>query len=192
MENRVEAKPMSKWLIYSLFILKFLLGLYLIYWTVYMTLQSDVGTDNDNAFLSNYHAVDDNYNQMTIDNAKFASKYNIKFDLNGHEIVGLSYEDIFLPQRSVQERKTRKNILKVGENNFNVLVQDKAGNMVKDAKIKMLVTRATNHTQDVHLDFLEGNKQKFTIQSKGYWNITGTVEVGDDIGRFYIKTNAAE
>ena len=29
-----------------------------------MTLQSDVGKDDDNAFLSNYHNIDDNYNKL--------------------------------------------------------------------------------------------------------------------------------
>ena len=192
METKTEAKPMPKWLIYGLFILKFVLGLYLIYWTVYMTLSSDVGADNDNAFLSDYHSVDDNFNQIVIENKKFAMNYNIKFDLNGQEIIGLSYEDIFLAQRSIQKRKIRKNILKVGENNFDILVQDKSGNIIKDAKITMLVTKATNHTQDVHLTFNEGTKQTFNIKSIGYWNITGTVEAGDNIGRFYIKTNAAK
>ena len=192
METKTEAKSMPKWLIYGLFILKFFLGLYLIYWTVYMTLSSDVGADNDNAFLSDYHSVDDNFNQIVMENHKFSVKYNIKFDLNGQEIIGLSYHDIFLPQRSVQERKIRKNILNVGENNFNVLVQDKSGKIIKDAKITMLVTKATNHTQDVHLNFKDTSKEKFQIKSIGYWNITGTVTVGDNIGRFYIKTNASK
>ena len=192
METKTEAKPMPKWLIYGLFILKFVLGLYLIYWTVYMTLSSDVGADNDNAFLSDYHSVDDNFNQIVIENKKFALNYNIKFDLNGQEIIGLSYDDIFLAQRSIQKRKIRKNILKVGENNFNVLVQDKSGKIIKDAKVNMLVTKATNHIQDVHLNFNDTSKKKFQIKSIGYWNITGTVTVGDNIGRFYIKTNAAK
>ena len=50
MENKIENKPMPKWLVYTLFILKFILSLALIFWTVYMTLQSDVGQDDDNAF----------------------------------------------------------------------------------------------------------------------------------------------
>jgi len=49
--NKEEKKPMPKWLIYTLFIGKFGLSLALIWWTVYMTLQSDVGKDDDNAFL---------------------------------------------------------------------------------------------------------------------------------------------
>ncbi len=52
MENNTQNKPMPKWLIYSLFIIKFLLGLGLIYWTIYVTLQSNVGEDDDHAFLS--------------------------------------------------------------------------------------------------------------------------------------------
>ena len=82
MENIKVKKPMPKWLIYTLFILKFVSGLGLIFWTVYMTLQSDVGKDDDNAFLSTYHSIDDNYNKIIEQNNEFNSKYNIKFLFN--------------------------------------------------------------------------------------------------------------
>ena len=127
MANNIEKKPMAKWLIYSLFIIKFIIGLLLIWWTVYMTLLSDVGEDEDNAFLSSYHTVDRDFNQIIKDNQLFNSKYNIKFQFNDEIILGLSYQDMFLGQRSIQKRKTRKNILKVGKNIFNIQVQDKNG-----------------------------------------------------------------
>jgi hypothetical protein len=185
-----EKKPMPKWLIYGLFILKFLVGLYLIYWTVYMTLQSDVGKDDDNAFLNTYHKVDRGFNQIANDNIKFANKYNIKFSLNKEEILGLSYEDVFLAQRAIQNRKIRKNILKVGKNSFTIKVQDKQGNEIKNKIINMLITKSTNHTEDVKLQFNNEDTKTFEIKSKGYWNITGTIDVDDQKGSFYIKTNA--
>ncbi|MEA3554674.1 MAG: hypothetical protein U9R39_09810 [Campylobacterota bacterium] len=185
-----ENKPMPKWLIYSLFILKFVLGLGLIYWTIYMTLQSDVGEDDDNAFLSSYHQVDDSFNKIVADNKIFETVYNIKFDLNDETIIGLSYDDIFLSQRAIQNRKTRKNILKVGDNNFNINVQDKNGNEIKDVKIDILVTKSTNHKEDIKLFFNNENTKNFKINSIGYWNITGTIEVDKYKGTFYIKTNA--
>ena len=190
MKNNTEKKPMPKWLIYSLFLLKFVLGLGLIYWTIYMTMQSDVGADDDNAFLSTYHNVDRDFNQIITNNNLFESKYNVKFEINNETIVGLSYNDIYLSQRVIAERKIRKNILKVGDNIFTVKVQDKNGNEIKNKNINVLVTKTTNHLEDVKLEFSNDDIKKFKIKSKGYWNITGTVEVDGIKGTFYIKTNA--
>jgi len=190
MGNRTEEKPMPKWLIYSLFIIKFVFGLVLIYWTIYMTLQSDVGQDDDNAFLSTYHNVDDNYNKIIKNNQIFNSKYNIKFQFNEEVIIGLSLEDVFLAQRAIQQRKIRKNILKVGQNSFNIQIQDKNGNKIENSKIEILITKSTNHLEDVKLSYNNENIKEFEIKSIGYWNITGTVEVDGNKGTFYIKTNA--
>ncbi len=190
MTNKEQNKPMPKWLIYSLFIIKFVFGLALIYWTIYMTLQSDVGQDDDNAFLSTYHNVDDNYNKIIKNNQIFNSKYNIKFQLNDETIIGLSLEDVFLAQRAIQQRKIRKNILKVGQNSFNIQIQDKNGNKIENSKIEILITKSTNHLEDVKLSYNNENIKEFEIKSIGYWNITGTVEVDGNKGTFYIKTNA--
>ena len=183
-------KPMGKPLLYSLFILKFVLGLGLIYWTIYMTLKSDVGQDDDNAFLSTYHDVDMNFNKILSQNAEFDNKYNIKFQFNNETIIGLSHKDVFLGQRVIQERKTRKNIIKVGDNKFFILVQDKNGNEIKNKKVEILVTKNTTHTEDVKLLFNNEDTKEFKVNSKGYWNITGTIEVDGSKGSFYIKTNA--
>ncbi len=180
---------MSKPLLYGIFIIKFLFGLGLIIWTVMMTLSSDVGQDDDNAFLSTYHKVDDNFNKMTIDNANFEKKYNIKLELNDEIIYGMDMQDVFLAQRAIKIRKNRKNILKVGENNFKYAVQTKDGTEVKNAKLTMLVTMTTNHTYDKKLEF-KSNTEVFKLVKEGYWNITGTVEIGNDKGYFFIKTNA--
>ena len=188
--NRKESKPMPKWLIYGLFILKFLIGLYLIYWTVYMTFQSDVGQDEDNAFLNTYHKIDRGFNEIAKQNIDFATKYNIKFNLNNEKIIGLSYDDVFLAQRVIKDRNIRKNILKVGTNKFTIQVQDKQGNEIKNKTINILITKSTNHLEDIKLKFINEDSKTFMIKSKGYWNITGTVEVDGLKGSFYIKTNA--
>jgi len=188
-ENKKENKPMPKWLIYTLFILKFVLGLGLIWWTVYMTFQSDVGLDDDNAFLSNYHNIDDNYNTLMQENDEFNSKYNVKFVFNKEVIVGLTHQDVYLSQRVIQKRKIRKDIINVGENTFSVFIQDKEGNKVKTNNIEILVTKNTTHTEDVKLHYVNEETKTFTINSKGYWNITGVVETNGSKGYFYIKTN---
>jgi hypothetical protein len=188
--NTNENKPMPKWLIYTLFVLKFLLGLSLIYWTVYMTFTSDVGKDADNAFLSTYHNVDRDFNKIVQNDKIFDSLYNIKFQLNDTQILGISYKDIYLSQRIVANRKIRKNILKVGDNSFSIYIQDKKGNTIKNKTINMLITKSTTHEEDIKLTFKNEDTKKFQIKSIGYWNITGTVEVDGQKGTFYIKTNA--
>jgi len=190
MENKKENKPMSKWLIYSLFILKFFLGLALIWWTVYMTLQSDVGKDDDNAFLSSYHDIDNNYNKLVENNNKFNAKYNVKFVFNGQEIYGISHEDVYFSQRVLKERKTRKDMINVGKNIFSVYIQDKNGNPITKSTIEILVTKNTTHTEDVRLKFTNEQSKTFDIKSLGYWNITGAVTIDGLKGTFYIKTNA--
>jgi hypothetical protein len=189
MENN-EKKPLSKGFIYSMFLLKFISGLGLIYWTIYMTLKSDVGKDEDNAFLSTYHEIDRDYNAMIKQNNDFEKKYNIKFELNNELIIGLTYKDIYLSQRVIQKRKIRKDIIKVGNNKFSIQIQDKNGNTLNNKKINILITKNTNHTEDVKLEFINENIKEFKINSMGYWNITGTVEVDKYKGFFYIKTNA--
>jgi len=183
-------KPMNKWLLYTIFVAKFISGLGLIVWTIYMTMQSDVGEDNDNAFLSTYHSIDDNYNDMIISNTKLNSKYLITFNLNKEVIKGLSHEDIFLSQRAVEKRQTRKNILILGDNNFSINITDKSGNIIKDTDTKMLITMATNHKYDKRIEFKDNQNKIFNFNRAGYWNITGTVRVNNEKGYFYIKTNA--
>lgn len=188
-----EKKPMSKGMIYTLFTLKFLLGLGFIIWTVYMTLQSDVGEDEDNAFLSTYHNIDDRYNDIVEANDKLNEKYNIVFTLNNETINEISHKDVFLAQRAISQRKTRKDILKVGENNFNVTVTDKAnGTQIDNVELDMLVTMATTHEYDKKLKFENGSSDKFDLQRIGFWNITGTVTINGEKGFFFIKTNAVK
>ena len=78
----------------------------------------------------------------------------------------------------------------MGENIFSIYIQDKDGNEIDKSNIEILVTKNTNHKEDVKLSFVNEEVKKFEIKSKGYWNITGTVEVKGSKGYFYIKTNA--
>jgi len=185
-----DKRFMRKEYVYTLFVLKFLLGIGLIYWTIATTMKSDVGQDADNAFLSTYQDVDRNYNNMMESNKIFGSKYNVKFLFNNQEVVGLSIEDVFLAQRSIQARKDRKDMVNVGENKFKILVQDKDGNDITNKTVKILVTKNTTHTEDVKLEYQNEDTKEFIINSIGYWNITGTIDIQGDKGFFYIKTNA--
>lgn len=185
-----DKRFMRKEFVYTLFVLKFLLGIGLIWWTISMTMSSDVGKDDDNAFLSNYHEVDKEYNNMIKQNNAFEEKYNVKFLLNDEEIIGLTYQDVFLSQRAIQKRKTRKDIVKIGQNKFSVLVQTKDGKTITKKNVEILLTKNTTHEYDVKLQYANEDTKEFLIDSIGYWNITGTITIGDDKGFFYLKTNA--
>ncbi len=181
---------MSKPLLYGIFVIKFVFGLGLIWWTIAMTLSSDVGEDEDNAFLSTYHDVNDNFNTMIIDNAKFEAKYKVVFYFNNDKIDGLTIKDVYLGQRAIKSRKERGDILNVGKNNFKYEITTLDGKKVENVKLNMLVTMTTNHKYDKKLEFKNNNSENFEIVKKGYWNITGTVGVDSNKGYFFIKTNA--
>jgi len=185
-----DKRLMRKEYVYILFVLKFLLGIALIYWTIATTLTSDVGKDADNAFLSTYRDVDRDFNKLMLQNKSFESKYNIKFVFNNQEIFGLSHEDVFLSQRAVQARTIRKDMVNVGKNEFSIFIQDKQGNVISNKYINILVTKNTTHAEDVKLKYKNEDTKTFDIHSIGYWNITGSVEVDGEKGFFYIKTNA--
>ena len=183
---------MSKRTIYTLFIAKFVFSLSLIFWTIWMTLGAGVGQDTDLTFNSYYHDVDENFNQIITNNNKFSNKYAIEFKMNDFLIDSLTYEDIYLSQRVINDRKERKNILAVGENNFTLQIKDKNTNQpIKDFTAKITLTMPSTHAHNQDLTF-GGNIQQKTIQiqNKSYWNVMGEINVGDDIGRFYLKTNA--
>jgi hypothetical protein len=181
---------MKRPVLYGIFILKFFFGLGLIIWTVMMTISSDVGQDDDNAFLSSYHDVDDNFNNMIISNIKFKNKYNLEFNINDTVVKGLMIDDIYLSQRVIKKRDIRKNLLKVGKNTFSYKITTKDNKIIKDVKVNILVTMTTNHTFDKKLNFKDKEIEIFTIDKQGYWNITGTIEIGKFKGYYFIKTNS--
>ena len=169
----------------------FFFTLAMIIWTVVQAIKADVGADEDNAFLSTYHDVDKNFNNMNISNKIFNNKYNVKFNLNGKVIQGLDIQDVFLGQRTIKERKIKKDLINIGKNSFSVVVTNKQGKIVQNVTISMLITKAISHKFDKHLTFTDKKQtQEFNIDEIGYWNITGIVVVGTHKGYFYIKTNA--
>lgn len=189
--GKKEYKYMSKRTVYTLFIAKFFFSLALIFWTIYMTLGAGVGSDDDNAFMSYYKEVDESYNKIMFQNKLFEQKYHVGIVINGLEFKELTSQDIFLSTRVIQKRKTRKNILKVGQNSFKVTVRDKkTGEIVAGMKTQIVLTRPSTH-EDNKVFQLDNNEEvKERINKKSYWNIMGTISNGAFEGKFYIKTNA--
>lgn len=175
--------------IYIKFAIIFFFTLGMIVWTIMQTVKAGVGLDNDNAFLSTYHDVDRDFNKMNINNIKFSNKYDIVFDFNNNIVNGLTIEDVFLSQRVIKDRTLRKNMINKGDNNFRVKVYDKNKNLVDNVTVDMVVTKSTTHDFDTKLVFKNNDLKKFVVDSVGFWNITGTVNIGELKGYFYIKTN---
>jgi len=177
------------WLLFFFVIFGFTLGM--IVWTVKSAVNTPVYEDR--SFLSSYHIVDEDYNNMIEDNKKFLENYNISFDINDNR-VGLDVSDMFLGRRYLEKSHKHKDFLKVGKNNISISIKDKnSSNVVKNAKIELLLTRAIDSKEDKEIKSfdLRDNKYKTEIEVplKGYWNLIGKVTVDKDVGYFFVKTN---
>jgi len=183
---------MSKRTLYAIFIGKFIFSLTLIFWTVWMTLGAGVGKDNDTTFMGYYKDVDEDFNSIIEHNNLFSQKYDLEVKINGFIVDSLTYEDIYLSQRVINERKIRRDILSVGKNKVEIIVRDKATKEKIDAiDGKIVLTMPSTHDFNQELVFAKSAMaQDFELTKKSYWNIMGSIQVGDDIGRFYLKTNA--
>ena len=183
---------MSKRTTYIIFLAKFTLSLFLIFWTIKMTLTAGVGTDDDNSFLSNYHEVDKNYNKIMSDNINFTNKYDTIIKINNALINEMSYKDIYLSQRAIHDRKNRKNILKLLNNTISISIVDKkTKKLIKNIDANIVFTRPSTHNGDVKIQLNNSKEIKnFKINKSAYWNIMGNVKIGKDEGNFFIKTNS--
>lgn len=183
---------MSKRTLYAIFIGKFLFSITLIAWTIFMTLGAGVGKDNDNTFMEYYHDVDANFNKIMASNDRFSAKYDVEIKINDYILNNLAYSDIYLSQRVINDRKEKKNILSTAKNNISITVKDKTTHQVIDKiNAKVLFTMPSTHEFNKELDLPKSNEIKtVALDKKSYWNIMGSIQIGDEIGKFYLKTNA--
>ncbi|WP_421715914.1 hypothetical protein [Arcobacter arenosus] len=158
----------------------------MIVWTIMSA--SKVPVNKDETFLTSYQDVDNNYNKIVHSNENFENKYDFKLSVNGKQF-GLVYKDMFLAQRVIEKVSKHKDIFNFGtKNEVNITVSDKkTGKNIENFDVKLRISRPTNH--DATMDFNE-KQFKVDLPLKGNWNITGQVKVADDIGYFYIKSNA--
>lgn len=166
----------------------------MIVWTIYSTAQ--VPIHKDKSFLSTYHDVDRDYNKIVLSNVEFEKKYDFKIYINNKEF-GLDYKDMFLAQRAIELKSNHKDIFKVSENSIKVLVTNRnSGEVVDGLDVKLQITVPTNDSNIINLSsdkFTFNNGEyisSFTLPYKGNWNITGRFTIDQDIGYFYIKSNA--
>lgn len=166
----------------------------MIVWTINSAIK--VPIQKDETFMSSYHDVDRDYNKIVESNNNFEKKFNFNIKINEKDF-GLVYKDMFLGQRVIEEKSLHKNTFKLGNNDIVISVKEKQSKqLIKDIKIKLRLSRPTNHGNT--MDFTEENfNTKKGINAlnvdlglKGNWNITGQIIIGNDIGYFYIKSNA--
>lgn len=166
----------------------------MIIWTIMQA--TKVPVNKDETFMSSYHDVDENYNNIVSSNQEFEKKYDFILKVNEKEF-GLNFNDMFLAQRVIEKESKHKDIFLHGANKIYLNIKDKATNkIVENFEIKLRISRPTSH--DKTMDFtkkdfiLEESTHLLNVELplKGNWNITGQVKIGSDIGYFYLKSNA--
>ena len=163
----------------------------MIVWTIVSAVNTPV--HEDKSFLSTYHNVDGDFNDIVASNERFSNKYNIKIKINDKVFDKLLINDVFLSQRVIDDKSTHKDIFKKGSNSINFELNDKNGLAVNNAKINFKVTRTTNSYSDIDINNNENGNYSFAFElvKEGNWNITGTIDTSDgEKGYFYIKSNA--
>ncbi|RXJ68827.1 hypothetical protein CRV08_05160 [Halarcobacter ebronensis] len=166
----------------------------MIVWTIHSALK--VPVHKDESFLSTYHDVDRDYNKIVSSNIDFEKKYDFKIYINNKEF-GLDFKDMFLAQRVIEEKSNHKDIFRTTQNVIKAVVLDKeSGEVIKNLDIQLQITVPTNDSHIVNLtstEFTFNNGEylaKFPLPYKGNWNITGKFSIDQNIGYFYIKSNA--
>jgi len=185
-------KKYQLWLLFFFAIFAFTFSM--IIWTVMSASKVDI--NEDKSFASSYHIVDDKFNDMMRSSEKFKKLYDAKLIINSQE-KNLNIDDVFLSQRALENKSKNKNMLRVGQNSIEIILKDKSSSQpIADAKIELLITRATVNHDDIKItDFQYENgiyKANTNINIEGNWNITGYIKINDDKGYFYYKTKSVK
>jgi len=163
----------------------------MIVWTVKSAVETPVYEDK--SFLSSYHIVDDNFNEIVAKNHRFKMRYDVKIKVNDRT-VGMEFKDAFLGYRSLEKQSTNQDMLLVGDNAISIVITNKkSSQIVSDANISLQITRAIEDMYDIDLNAFKYENDSYNAKAKidlaGNWNIIGKIQVLDDIGYLYIKSN---
>ena len=180
------------WPLLFIGIFSFTLGM--IVWTIHSAIQ--VPVNEDKAFQKSYHEMDRDYNNIVTSNANFTNKYDFNMTINKRDF-GLIIQDMFLAQRAIEEKSNHKDTFIHGKNSLIVLIKDKkSGSIIKNVEISLRISRPTNHNNTMDFENKDfnltnaGYQLDVELPLKGNWNATGSFKVDDNIGYFYIKSNA--
>ena len=163
----------------------------MIVWTVKSAVETPVYKDK--SFLSSYHIVDDNFNEIVAKNHRFNMRYDVKIKVNDRT-VGMEFKDAFLGYRSLEKQSINQDMLVVGDNAISIVITNKkSSQIVSDANISFQITRAIEDMYDIDLNTFKYENDSYNTKAKidlaGNWNIIGKIKVLDDTGYLYIKTN---
>jgi hypothetical protein len=189
MENQKKGiQKYHLWLLFFFAIFGFTFSM--IVWTVKSAVETPVY--DDKSFMTSYHDVDDNFNQMMLENHQFNKKYESKVTINGR-MVGMEVSDILYGQRSLKKKSNNQEMLQLGENSLSVRITKKeSGMLISDANISFQITRAIEDMYDINLNQFDLDNGVYTtfakIEMEGHWNIIGKIKIGGDTGYLYIKT----
>ncbi len=180
------------WPLFFIGIFSFTFGM--IVWTIMSAIKTPV--NEDKAFLKSYHDLDRDFNKIVVSNEIFSSKYDFNININSRDF-GLIINDIFLSQRVLEKKSTHKDIFRNGKNRVSIMIKDKkSSKIIENVDISFRISRPTNHnntmdfTTEDFTTFEEKRVLTIKLPLKGNWNITATFKIGDDVGYFYIKSNA--
>lgn len=177
------------WLAFFFLIFFYTFGM--IVWTIKSAVDTPVYEDR--SFMEKYQDVDNHYNKMVIETAKFNNRFETKVLIN-ERTVGMDFSDIQFGQRSLEKHSKNQDMMVLGENSISLTIIDKENNKpVEDANISFQVTRPIKNDTDINLDNFVYADGKYTTEAinldlKGYWNIIGKVVIGDNVGYLYVKT----
>lgn len=166
----------------------------MIIWTIVSSTKIQI--IEDRSFLKKYQEVDEHFNDIMSSNEKFSQKYDLEFIVNSKKF-DLTTQDIMYSQRVLEKISKHKNLLKLGSNDFRVVVINKKTQEKETINISLKVTKSNSDKSDLiltNLDFKNTNNEYqtvFKIDEENNWNITGSFEVNGDTGYIYIKTNAS-
>lgn len=163
----------------------------MIVWTVVSTVNTPV--HEDDVFFGNYGSMDEKFNKIVSENRKINSLYEIEFEINSNK-RGLEFGDIFHSRRALEQNNPNANMLLVGENVVLVAIKDRQSSAIKDAKIDIKISRATNKNSDIFIENLKLDSAdryvaRIKINSVGNWNISARVDINGTIGYLFLKTN---
>ena len=124
-----------------------------------VVISQDNPVSMDNRFLSNYHTVDKNYNDLMAKQSQFEKDFNASF-------VTTSFHE--------------------GANELVLHLAARDGGSVDNAKIEALLTRPHTDAMDQNLTFKSAGdgmyKTTVTIPAAGRWQVKAKVLIGDHSG----------
>lgn len=135
-------------------------------WTIQVALDNPV--EMDTFFLDEYRNVDENINNIIISQHKFDNQYNVNI---------------------------ANKAFKIGENNIDFTITDKADQTIDNAIVELLITRPDTSKYDVKLQPLTNENgvykfDAFSIEKEGRWQILSKIKIGDLTSFKKLEVNA--